>query len=100
MIPRTAYLLYPEWQGYGVANAVHRGAVAMADALFPDITFTTIDNPLDETLIVRDGVLGLDSIAARFRTTLAALRERGPDQVVTIGGTCGVEAAPVAYLND
>jgi arginase len=96
----TAYLLYPEWQGYGVANAVHRGAVAMAHTLFPNVSFTTTDNPLDETLTVRDGVLGLDSIAARFRATLAALRENGPDQLVTIGGTCGVEAAPVAYLNE
>jgi len=100
MIRNVAYLLYPEWQGYGVANDVHSGAVAMARALFPSVSFTTIDNPLDETLTVRDGVLGLDSIAARFGATLAALRERAPDQVVTIGGTCGVEAAPVAYLNE
>jgi len=100
MIPRTAYLLYPEWQGYGVANDVHRGAVAMARTLFPTVDFTTVDSPLDETLTVRDGVLGLDSIAARFRATLAALRERAPDQIVTIGGTCGVEAAPIAYLNE
>jgi arginase len=98
--PHTAYLLYPEWQGYGVANAVHRGAMAMAHVLFPRVSFTTIDNPLDETLTVRDGVLGLDSIAARFRATLAVLRERAPDRVVTVGGTCGVEAAPVAYLNE
>lgn len=72
----------------------------MAETLFPNVSFANIDNPIDETLSVRDGVLGLDSIAARFRTTLATLRERAPDQVVTIGGTCGVEAAPVAYLNE
>ena len=50
--------------------------------------------------IVGGGVLGLSSIAARFRTALARLRESAPDVVVTVGGTCGVEAAPVAYLNE
>ena len=31
---------------------------------------------------------------------LADLRASAPDIVVTVGGTCGVEAAPVAYLNE
>ena len=39
-------------------------------------------------------------IAPRFRDTLAHLRVSAPDVVVTVGGTCGVEAAPVAYLNE
>src|SRR5690349_8613528 len=94
------FLLYPEWQGSGVTNAVHRGAVALARTLFPDTSFTTIDSPLDEALTVSDGVLGLDSVAPRFRATLAALRAHAPERIVTVGGTCGVEAAPVAYLNE
>ncbi len=72
----------------------------MALALFPETKFTLIDGPPAEALSVRDGVLGLDSIAPRFRTALALLRERRPDVVITVGGTCGVEAAPIAYLNE
>src|SRR3954464_8939423 len=97
---RRVYLLYPEWQGYGVDAAVHHGAHLMARTLFPDVVFTTIDSPLDEPLAIAGGVLGLSSIAARFTATLNVLRADAPDVVVTVGGTCGVEAAPVAYLNE
>jgi len=97
---RVEHLLYPEWQGCGVSSAVYDGAAAMALALLPDTTFTLVDSPAAEELHVRDGVLGLDSIAARFVRTLNHLRTVSPDCVLTIGGTCGVEAAPVAYLNE
>jgi len=97
---RRVYLLYPEWQGYGVDAAVHHGAHLMARTLIPDVVFTTINSPLDESLAVAEGVLGLSSISARFTAALTALRGAAPDVVVTVGGTCGVEAAPVAYLNE
>src|SRR5262252_5849854 len=96
----TEYLLYPEWQGYGLSSTVYDGAAAMALALFPGTKFTLVDSPPAEQLRIRDGVLGLDSIAPRFRQTLDRLRVSAPDVVVTVGGTCGVEAAPVAYLNE
>jgi arginase len=96
----TKYLLCPEWQGYGVDAGVYHGAIAMAQALLPEAPFTTIDAPAAEALVVRDGILGLDSIAARFARTLAQLRAAAPDAVITVGGTCGIEAAPVAYLNE
>ena len=94
------HLLYPEWQGYGVDASVHDGSLAVARALFPDAAFAHVESPRDETLTVGGGVLGLSSIAVRFRATLARLRASAPDVVVTVGGTCGVEAAPVAYLNE
>ena len=97
---KVEHLLYPEWQGYGVSSAVYDGAAAMALALFPETTFTLVDGPPAEHLTVRDGVFGLDSIAPRFRCALEALRASAPDVVITVGGTCGVEAAPIAYLNE
>jgi arginase len=97
---RVEYLLYPEWQGYGLSSAVYDGAVPLALGLMPETKFTLIDSPPAEELRVRDGVLGLDSIASRFVRTLEHLRAVAPDMVVTLGGTCGVEAAPVAYLNE
>lgn len=96
----TEYLLYPEWQGYGISSAVYDGAIALALGVLPDARFTLIDSPPAEALSLRDGVLGLDSIAPRFHRALALLRARRPDVVITIGGTCGVEAAPVGYLNE
>lgn len=91
-------LLLPEWQGYGVDAAVASGARQIA-TLFDAGAFLEIDAPDEETLTVEQGVLGLSSIAGRARRTLAALDERRPSRVFTVGGTCGVELAPVSYLN-
>jgi hypothetical protein len=89
-------LLLPEWQGYGVDSAVAAGARAVA-GLFDGTTFVEIDAPDEETLTVDGGVLGLASIAARLPRALAALNERHPARIFTIGGTCGVELAPVSF---
>lgn len=96
----TLHLLYPEWQGSGKSPAVQQGAITIARELFPAADFLHIDSPEEERLDRADGVVGLASIAPRFERVLARLRETAPDRVVTIGGTCGVEAAPVAYLNE
>jgi arginase len=94
------FLLYPEWQGSGKSPAVQRGALTIARQLFPDTHFLIVDSPDEETLEHTDGVVGLRSIAPRFHDTIARIRTASPDAIVTIGGTCGVEAAPVAYLNE
>ncbi len=92
-------LLLPEWQGYGLSPEVAEGAHALARAWWGDEPFTHIDAPRHEVLQTDDGVLGLSSIARRVQTTLTRLREIQPTRLVTIGGTCAVELAPVAYLN-
>jgi arginase len=94
------YLLYPEWQGSGNAPAVQQGALTIANALFPDTAFLTIDAPAEEHLERARGVNGLASIAPRFRRAMAQLRAEEADCILTVGGTCGVEAAPVGYLNE
>ncbi|HUL72729.1 MAG TPA: arginase family protein [Vicinamibacterales bacterium] len=91
-------LLLPEWQGYGVDAAVAAGARAAA-GLFGAAEFVEIDAPDQEALAVEQGVLGLASIAARLPRTLAVLDARRPSRIFTVGGTCGVELAPVSYLN-
>ena len=92
-------LLLPEWQGYGLDASVAHGARGIA-ALFPAGTFVEVEAPDRESLTVEDGVLGLSSIAARLGPALDAIRARQPARIFTIGGTCGVELAPVSYLND
>jgi arginase len=91
-------LLLPEWQGYGVDTTVADGARLLA-ATFPAGSFVEIDVPRSATLLAEHGVTGLQSIAARARQTLDAITERNPQRIFTIGGTCGGEFAPVAYLN-
>ena len=96
----TLFLLYPEWQGSGKSPAVQQGALTIARELFPQTHFLIVDSPDEETLERAGGVMGLHSIAPRFRETLARVRKAAPDAIVTVGGTCGVEAAPIAYLNE
>lgn len=104
MTPRSELsLLLPEWQGYGLGADVHHGATALAAEWFDagdDVL--TMDAPLAELdpLRVDEGVLGLASIAPRFIQTLEALRRRAPERVRVAGGTCGVELAPISYLNE
>jgi arginase len=92
-------ILLPEWQGCGADTAVAAGARAIA-GLFGADAFVEVDAPLVETLTLVDGVLGLPSIARRAEQTRDLLRERMPSRIFTVGGTCGVELAPVSYLND
>jgi arginase len=93
-------LLYPEWQGSGKSPSLQPSAVTLAHALFPRADFLAVESPADEHLLCDSNVVGLHSIAPRFRDALARLRDAAPDRIVTIGGTCGVEAAPIAYLNE
>jgi len=97
--PDDLSLLLAEWQGYGLDSSVAAGARAIAD-LFGRDQFVEVDAPDLETLAVVDGVLGLSSITARAARTFDLLRDRRPSRIFTVGGTCGVELAPVAYLND
>lgn len=79
---------------------MQQGALTIARELFPQTHFLIVDSPDEETLERVAGVVGLQSIAPRFRETLARIRKAAPDAIVTVGGTCGVEAAPIAYLNE
>ena len=92
-------LLLPEWQGSGRPSAVAAGARALAGR-FHGSTFVEVEAPDAEPLATEDGVIGLASIAARAKRTLDVIHQRSPARLFTIGATCGVELAPVSYLND
>src|SRR6185295_19897267 len=100
IVSSTLRLLHPEWQAYGLGADVHRGATALAAAVFADTMYMTIDAPEEEALHVVDGVLGLHSIAPRLERTMKTIRTVAPDRIAMIGGTCGVEVGPIGYLNE
>jgi arginase len=93
-------LLNPEWQGFGEGTAVYHDAVSLAETLFGPHDLVRIAVPRAEILETVDGVLGLVSIVRRCQQTLEELRAQSPSRIVMVGGTCGVEVAPVGYLND
>jgi arginase len=93
-------LLLLEWQGYGLDATPASGARALA-GIFPAGAFLEIDAPVEEAALPVDGgVIGLASIALSARAALEAIRARRPSRIFTVGGTCSVELAPIAYLNE
>ncbi len=98
-MPDDLSLLLPEWQGYGLDATPASGARALA-GIFPVGAFLEIDGPDAKALPVEHGVIGLSSIALRARATLDTIRARRPSRIFMVGGTCGAELAPVAYLNE
>lgn len=94
------WLLHPEWQGAGNHPEIQESVERLAAELFPNREFWRVDCSAAEVLREVDGVLGLDGIAGRFQNTLGFLRRRQPDSIVVMGGSCGVDAAPVAYLSE
>jgi arginase len=93
-------ILLPDWHGYGVSTAPADGARALAGTWWPDPPELVIEPADAEALATEGGVLGLSAIAAELTRTRAALHALGPTRLQMIGGTCGVELAPVAYLNE
>jgi arginase len=95
----TLLYLNSEWQG--CKNPVlETGSRKLAKDIFGEEQFIDIgpsDPDIPETV---DGVFALGPISNRFARVLEFLRDRRPLRIVTIGGSCGTEAAPVAYLNE
>ncbi len=92
-------LLLPEWQGCGVSSEVADGACVLAREWWGAEDVTVVDAPQVEALVSDERVLGLASMAPRAGEALRQLRALGPDRLQMVGGTCGVEVAPVEYLN-
>jgi arginase len=97
-MPFDLSLLLTEWQGAGGPSEVSTGARALAAGL-PAAGFVEIEAPPAESLPLQDGVIGLESIASRLGRTASVIAGRQPARIFTAGGTCGVEVAPVSYLN-
>lgn len=98
------FLFNPEWQCSCAKGDVYHGAHRILDQLFPQAklqsSFLEIKVVPEEKLEKISDVWGLDKISANFRHSLSELAKRQPNRSFMIAGTCGAEAAPVAYLNE
>jgi arginase len=91
--------LSPEWQGCE-SPVLQQGATILAKELFGARPYVEISTSKSDEPNVTDGVFALDTIVDRFIETLNVLQTRYPKRIMTIGGSCGTEAAPVAFLNE
>ena len=96
---KTTKLLYPEWQGFGTNNHATDGAFTIYKAFMQGSKFVEIDVLKEEYLLIEDGILGRSSIIKNSKSVFDQLNAEQPDRIFMIGGTCGSELVPVAYLN-
>jgi arginase len=64
------------------------------------VEIVAVPEPSDEeTLIVEEGVLGRSALLRQARAARQAIEKHRPDRIVTLGGDCLIDLAPMAYLN-
>jgi arginase len=98
----TLRLTMPQWQG-GNRHEYHFGSELLAWLAPPaDGPVETVPVPEPrpgETLEVEDGILGRRALLRQARAAREAIERHRPDRIVTLGGDCLVDLAPMAYLN-
>ena len=99
---KTLRLHMPQWQGgnlkeYHLSSQLlswllpaSQGPEETAHVPVPD------DNP---ALDIEDGIPAKSTLLKQARAARAAIEKHQPERVVTIGGDCLVDLAPIAYLN-
>ncbi len=93
------FLYFPQWQGSGITNEIYTGASMLKDKLINEVQFTEIDQPQSEDLETEHDVIGYQIILKNIEHANEVLKTASPDSVFTLGGDCGIEVAPVTYLN-
>ncbi|MEP7453312.1 arginase family protein [Phyllobacterium sp. SB3] len=99
---KTLRLLFPQWQGGGDPSYMF-GARLLA-WLAPEadgpVEEVTVAEPDGEPLQVSDGILAREIVVSQFQDARRRIDRHQPDRIVVLGGDCGVDLAPFAYLNE
>ncbi|MEL6454714.1 MAG: arginase family protein [Cyanobacteria bacterium J06623_5] len=95
-------LFFPQWQGAGNLELL-LGAQKLRQILFankaPQQAFVEVSVSSIYQLQVENNILGHAQIVAQLADANRRLRTINPHRIFTIGGDCGVEIAPVSFLN-
>lgn len=98
----TLRLNMPQWQG-GNDPGYHFGSQLLQWlAPAPDGPVETVPVPPPEPgeeLAVDNGVVARAALLEQARAARRAIEKHKPDRIVTLGGDCLVDLAPMAYLN-
>jgi arginase len=92
----------PQWQG-GNLPEYHFGAQLLAwlaPATEGPVETVPIPEPQPgQTLDRENGMTARSAILRQARAARQLIEKHGPARVLTLGGDCGVDLAPIAYLN-
>jgi len=92
----------PQWQGGNLAE-YHLGS-RLLSWLLPAAQgpeeIVPVPLPDGEAVLeLQDGIVAKRPLLEQARAARAAIEKHQPDKVLTIGGDCLVDLAPIAYLN-
>ena len=92
-------LLFPQWQGSGATKELFFGAKKIGNHFCDRLNFTEVE--VDTQLLnkTQNGIYAYSSIVAQLNKASDIIQDQNPDRILTIGGDCGVELAPVSFLN-
>ncbi len=98
----TLRLHMPQWQG-GNRHDYYFGSQLLAWlaplANGPVETVPVPEPKPGETLEVENGIVGRAALLQQARAARQAIEKHRPDRIVTLGGDCLIDLAPMAYLN-
>ena len=98
---KTLRLNMPQWQGG--AEPAYRFGGELLRWLAPshDGPEETVPVPAagEQALPIEQGILARAALLSQARAARAAIERHQPDRIVTLGGDCLIDLAPMAYLN-
>lgn len=91
-------LLFPQWQGAGNIR-LYEGAKQLHGALSSRVPFVEVPVASTYSMAVTENILGLSQVSAQLNCAADIISEYNPERIFTLGGDCGVEVAPISFLN-
>ena len=97
MKDKTLYLFFPQWQGSGETNEIFHGANLLREIINHDF----INVPLSsiQGYSCENNIFAYKQIIDQLITCKKLIKEYSPEKIFSLGGDCGIELAPVSYLN-
>lgn len=92
-------LFFPEWQGHPVGDGIRRGAHLLRRQVFQERPFVDVPVAAHGSTAAEGGIVARQAVVDHTRSCRDLLEKLGPRRLLTLGGTCAVELAPVAHLN-
>ncbi len=87
----------PQWQGAGNNNTIKHGNEAIK-TYFSDCDYRVV-SLYDKGSVQQNNIINYEAVINQLGHFRNLLNESKPEQVITIGGDCGIEVIPVSYLN-
>ena len=91
-------ILFPQWQGSGNIR-LYDGAKQLHSALPTRAPFVEVPVSSTYSMTATENILGLSQISAQLNYAADIISKHDPERIFTLGGDCGVEVAPISFLN-